>query len=60
MRGEGQVANRAVRLSALRVVPYTAVHDFVEVSILVDAVDEAEVGIVGAKIGKAFLELCGS
>ena len=57
MRRKGQMANGSVGFSTLSVVPYPSVHHLVEVAVLVDAVDEAEVRIVGAQIPQTLFEL---
>ena len=57
MGAEAQVANDALVVAALSPFPNGAVHHLVEIGVLVDAVDEAEVGVVGAEQGQARLEL---
>ena len=53
---EAQVENDPLLLHAAGVVPDAAVHDGVEVGVLVDAVDEPEVGVVGAQSAQALLK----
>ena len=57
VRGKRQVANGAVGFACLSIIPYAAIHHMVEVGVLVDAMDEAEVRIIGADGCQALLEL---
>ena len=52
------MANDARLLLLERIIPHPTVHDAVEVSILVNAMDETEVGVVGAQGRQTSLELC--
>ena len=57
VRGKRQVANGAVGLARLSIIPDAAVHHAIEIGIFVDAVNKAEVRIIGADGCQALLEL---
>lgn len=57
VRGKRQVANGAIGLARLSIIPDAAIHHAIEIGIFVDTVNKAEVGVIGADGCQPLLEL---